>query len=178
MNNLERNIRNHPFLAGVRENHLNAICAHAVEADFKAGDIMMREREPAFSTYLIVSGEVALEVHSRATHRDVLIDTVVAGEVLGWSWLFPPFCWHFQARAKQPTHAIMLDAAALMVRCEEDHQLGYILMKRITQVLIRRVDAMRHFILEHDIPLPVVPPADRPSAVAPHEPETGVVAKT
>lgn len=152
MNAIEREVRSHPFLAGLRENHLSAICAEAIEMDFQPGEIILREREPAFHAYLLTRGKVGIQVHSRSTGREVLIDTLGPGELLGWSWLFAPFCWHLQARAIEPTHALMLDGASLMVRCEEDHDLGYALMKRATQTLIRRVDAMRQTILGMDLP--------------------------
>ena len=158
--NIEREVRSHPFLSGLRENHLGAICAEAKEVDFQPGQIILREREPAFNAYLLTSGKVNIEVHSREYGREVVVDTVGAGEVLGWSWLFAPFCWHFQARAIEPSHAIVLDGALLMVRCEEDPQLGYTLMKRITQTLIRRVEAMRRRILELNLSAkPMVPTA-------------------
>ena len=71
------------------------------------------------------------------------VQTIGAGEALGWSWLFPPFVWHFQARALEPTKAIAFNGAHLLVACEENHDLGYDLMKRVSQVLIQRLQATR-----------------------------------
>jgi len=150
MQTIERIIRNHPFLIGLKPQHLAVICGVASEVRFKPEDIILREREPAFHAYLLVSGKVNIEVHSRATHRDVVVDTLHAGDVLGWSWLFAPFCWHFQARAVEPVHAITLDGAALLVRCEEDHELGYALTKRLTHLLVRRIEAARRAIIQLD----------------------------
>lgn len=150
MQTIEREIRNHPFVAGLRANHLSAVCSTASEVQFKPGEIIVHEREPAFHAYLLTSGRVQVEVHSRATHRDIVVDSLHAGDVLGWSWLFAPYCWHFQARAVEPTRAIVLDGAALLVRCEEDHELGHALTKRMVQLLIRRLEAARRAIIMLD----------------------------
>ncbi len=150
MQRCDDEVRNHPFLAGVSIHHLAAICATATDVRFKAGERVLCEREPASSFYLISSGSVAVEVHSRATGRNVRVDSLHAGDVLGWSWLFAPYCWHFQAVALEPVRAVQLDGAALLVRCEEDHELGYALMKRMAQLLIRRLSAARRVILDLD----------------------------
>jgi CRP/FNR family transcriptional regulator, cyclic AMP receptor protein len=151
MRPIEREIRSHPFLIGLRGNHLAAIAAAATEVTFEAGQVILHERDPAFHAYLLTSGKVAVEAHSRATHRSVLVDTLGADDVLGWSWLFAPFCWHLQARAIEPTRAIALDGAALLVRCEEDHELGHALTKRMAQLLIRRLEAARNTIIQLDL---------------------------
>ena len=147
MHPIEREIRNHPFLVGFRPAHLATVSAAAREVRFKPGEIILREREPAFHAFLLTSGKVNIEVHSRVSQHDVIVDTVGAGDVLGWSWLFAPFCWHFRATAAEATNAIALDGAALLVRCEEDHDFGYVVMKRMTQLLIRRLDAARRAII-------------------------------
>ena len=76
------------------------------------------------------------------------IQTLTAGHVLGWSWLFPPYYWHFDARALEPTRAIFFYGTRLREECEQDPDLGYALMKRVTQVLINRLQATRRQILD------------------------------
>jgi CRP/FNR family cyclic AMP-dependent transcriptional regulator len=73
------------------------------------------------------------------------------GDVLGWSWLFPPFVWHFQARAVEPTTLLVLNGAGLLVSAERDHDFGYELMKRVAQVVIRRLQATRKQLLEQQV---------------------------
>ena len=68
--------------------------------------------------------------------------------MLGWSWLFPPFVWHFRARALDPTTVIVLDGAHLLVACHQNHEFGYELMKRVGQVVIERLQATRKQLLE------------------------------
>ena len=75
------------------------------------------------------------------------VQTVCPGEVLGWSWMFPPFVWHLQARSIEPTHAIAFNAAHLLVAAERDDTFVHELMKRISQVLIHRLQAARKELL-------------------------------
>jgi CRP/FNR family cyclic AMP-dependent transcriptional regulator len=81
----------------------------------------------------------------------VPVQILDAGEVLGWSWLFPPFHWHFQARAIEPSRAIFLDGAHLLVACEENREFGYELLKRIAQVVIKRLQATRQCLVDRHV---------------------------
>jgi CRP/FNR family cyclic AMP-dependent transcriptional regulator len=131
----------HPFLAGMNPKNREICLCGAKEKDFAAGEVIFREGEPANALYLIESGEVALE--ARSAGKTTLIETLKKGDVLGWSWLFPPFAWHFQARATQPTRTICCDGGHLLVRAEEDPNFGYDLMRRISQILVHRLQATR-----------------------------------
>lgn len=147
MNNLTEAISKHPFFHDLKPEHLAVLTVGAKTRDFKAGDVLFREGEPASEFYLIESGRVAVEARAPA-HGTVGVQTVGAGEVLGWSWLFPPFAWHFQARAVEPGHAIVLDGAHLLVAAERNGVFGYELMKRVAQIVIRRLQATRHQLRE------------------------------
>jgi CRP-like cAMP-binding protein len=134
-------ISNHPFMNDLEERHAHTLLEGAVEQQFQPGGIIFRQGEPANCFYLIESGEILVEL--KAGGRTVLIETLGAGDVLGWSWLFAPFAWHFQARATQPTHTIRCDGAHLLVASEENHEFGYELMKRISHIVIQRLQATR-----------------------------------
>ena len=96
-----------------------------------------------------------LELH-QAQREDVPIQTIGGGDVLGWSWLFPPFTWHFQARALSRTEAIVLNGPHLVVACNANHEFGYELMKRVAHVVLKRLQATRKKLLEKaDVRLPV-----------------------
>ena len=142
MKNLNEAITNHTFSHGMTPEHLAVLteCANATE--FKTGDVLFREGEPANQLYLIESGKIALEAHELADST-TLVQTLGAGGVLGWSWLFPPFVWHFQARTIEPTSAIVLSGAHLLVTAERNHDFGYELMKRVARVVIHRLQATR-----------------------------------
>ena len=111
-------------------------------AHFAPGELIFREGEPANRFYLIRSGKVAVGAYTQ-DHGTSLIETVGAGDVLGWSWLFPPYYWHFDARAIESTEAIFFYGTPLRVQCETDHEFGYQLLHRMTEVVIRRLQETR-----------------------------------
>jgi CRP-like cAMP-binding protein len=158
MTDLKSIITDHPFLRGMKREHLDILARHAREAEFAAGQDICRESQAAYEFYLILEGKVAVESYvPREEH--IPLQVIGGGDVLGWSWLFPPFVWHFQARALEPTKAIFLDGASLLVACENNHDLGYELMRRIAQVVINRLQATRKVLLK-------LQPADEPWAAA------------
>ena len=134
----------------MKREHLAVLADGAREVKFKAGEVLFREGEPASEFYLVRSGEIALEAHEHG-NETILVQTLGAGEALGWSWLFPPFVWHFQARATEPTEAVSLSGAHLLNVAERDHEFGHALMKRVAQVVIRRLQATRKQLLEQQI---------------------------
>lgn len=141
----------HPFLAEMDEQHRENFLQGASERTFAAGETIFRDGEPANTLYLVQSGEVIIEAAS-AGGGSTPIETIHGGEVLGWSWLFPPFAWHFQARAARPTHVICCDGGHLLVQAEEHSRFGYDLMRRMTQILIHRLQATRKKLVRADSP--------------------------
>ena len=103
--------------------------------------------QPANGFYLIQNGSVAIE-GSVFEHGAISTDSVSAGEPLGWSWLFPPYLWHYDARAIKPTTAFFLDGAILHQACNEDLTLGHELFKRMSEVMVRRLQASRAKLIE------------------------------
>jgi CRP-like cAMP-binding protein len=142
MTSLQTLIANHPFFTGFDSKHLAALSKGAKEIRFGTGELIFRQGDAAYQFYLIQDGKIAVESH-QGEEGDVAVQTLDGGDVLGWSWLFPPFQWHFQARALQPTRAIFLDGAHLLVTCEENPEFGYELLKRVAQVVIKRLQATR-----------------------------------
>jgi CRP/FNR family cyclic AMP-dependent transcriptional regulator len=150
MNAIHESIRKYAFFDGMRPEHLSMLADGAKVGQFKAGEILFREGAPASQFYLIESGKVALEAYEPA-NRTTFVQSLGAGDVLGWSWLFPPFVWHFQARAVEPSSVIILSGGHLLASAERDHDFGYELMKRVAQVVIRRLQATRKRLLERQI---------------------------
>jgi CRP-like cAMP-binding protein len=109
---------------------------------FDAGQFIFREGEEAHQFYIIRGGKVALEIFS-PERGSIIIDTLESGEVLGWSWLVPPYQWRFDARASELTRAIALDGKCLRKKCEQHHDLGYELLKRFADIMAQRLDATR-----------------------------------
>lgn len=114
--------------------------------NFGAGEFIFREGDPANRFYLIHSGTVALE--SRTNDGPRVVQTIGPGDVLGWSWLFPPYFWHFDARAVEPVEAVFFYATPLRAECEADHELGYELLSRMAQIVITRLQATRRQLLD------------------------------
>jgi CRP/FNR family transcriptional regulator, cyclic AMP receptor protein len=146
-----------PFFQGLRSEHLQVLVADAMPAEFKAGEPIFDEGGPANRFYLIRSGTVELQWPIDSEHPPITIDTVQAGGVLGWSWLFPPYCWHFDARAITPVKAIFFYGTRLREQCEADHELGYEIMKRVSAVVVERLQVTRRRMAEKAkaLPLPV-----------------------
>ena len=139
-----------PFLRGLAQRHLELLVADAMPAVFKAGELILEEGGPANRFYLIRSGKVVLQAPRDLEHDPIPIDTIEAGGVLGWSWLFPPHFWHFDARTLTPVQAIFFYGTRLREQCDADPELGYELMKRVGAVVIERLQATRRRLAEWD----------------------------
>jgi len=135
-------IARHPFLEGLSPHHCRLLADCAMYTRFTPGELIFREGDPANRFYLIQKGSVSLEAHLKPGTVS-RIQTVGAGEVLGWSWMFPPYYWHFDARAIEPTEAVFFYGTPLRTECEDDHDIGYELVKRMAQVMMRRLQATR-----------------------------------
>ena len=140
-------VSEHPFLRGLTRDQLTLLSDCALPAQFKAGQVIFREGEKAKLFYLIQKGKVVLE--SKAEFGGpVVIDTIGAGGLLGWSWMMPPYKWRFTARAVEPTEAIYFAGTILREYCERDHSLGFELHKRLSAVMMKRLQAARRKMLE------------------------------
>jgi CRP-like cAMP-binding protein len=136
-----------PFLAGLGADQLELLAGCARNIHFDNGEMLFREGEPADTFYVVRQGSVSLEIHEPA-RGGMAIETIEAGEVIGWSWLFPPYRWHFDARALSPVRATAFDGECLRGKSEADPALGYDLMKRFAQVLIERLQWTRLRLLD------------------------------
>jgi CRP/FNR family transcriptional regulator, cyclic AMP receptor protein len=142
METLKPVLAEHPFVERLKDEYYQLLEGCASNAVFKAGEFIFREGDEANQFYLIRHGKVGLEIF--ATERGPMtIMTLGEGEVLGWSWLFPPYRWRFDARAIELTRAIALDGKCLRGKCEQDHELGYELLKRVVRVVEERLQATR-----------------------------------
>jgi len=144
---LEPIIRQQRFFDGMEERHIELVTGCASNVRFAEEQFIAREGDPADHFYLIRDGMVSVEC--RAPHRGVMtVQTVSEGEILGWSWLFPPHRWHFDARTQTPTHALKFDGRCLRTKCEEDHDLGYELFRRFMYIVGERLEATRMQLLD------------------------------
>lgn len=147
MEGMERIIREHPFFAGLDERFLSLVCGCAKNVRFEVGQYLFHQGEPANEFYLLRHGHVALEI--AAPGRGALtFATLGEGEVVGASWLIPPYRWRYDARAVELTRAIAIDGGCLRGKCESDHDLGYEVLKRVVSILVERLQATRLQILD------------------------------
>lgn len=139
---METRVALHPFLAGMDRTQLALLIDCAMSAHFKPGEIILHEGEMANRSYLIESGRVVLE-SGEDFGEPVVVETIGGGDLLGWSWMFSPYVWHFTARALEPTDAIFFYGSILREYCEKSHSLGYDLFKRMARVMLRRLQTAR-----------------------------------
>jgi CRP/FNR family transcriptional regulator, cyclic AMP receptor protein len=144
--NIERRLAAHPFLKAMSPHHIELLALSAIPTEFDVGQVIFRRGEAANGLYLLESGTVVLE-GSLADVGPMVIDVVSAGEPLGWSWLFPPYVWHFDARAIEPCAAICLSGIMLRQHRDEDLTLSHELFKRMSEVMVRRLQAARSKLL-------------------------------
>ena len=147
METLERIIAKHPFFEGLDGGFTSLMVGCASNVGFKAGTYILKEGDPANNFYLIREGKVAVEVLA-PQHKPIIVSTLDVCEILGWSWLLPPFQWKFHARAVDDVRAIALDAGCLRRKCEENHDLGYEVLKRFAQIMEQRLEATRLQLLD------------------------------
>jgi CRP-like cAMP-binding protein len=150
----------HPFLAGMNPKQLTLLTDCAIPVHFRKGQTILREGELANRFYLIESGKVVLE-SGEGFGEPVIVETIGAGDLVGWSWMFPPYTWHFTARAAEPTEAIFFYGTILREYCERDPSLGYELFKRITPVMLKRLQAARRRLLSVHAHGTTLEPAER-----------------
>ena len=137
----------HPFLAGMDADRLAALADLAVPVRLPAGTRLFTEGGAAERFWLIESGQVALDIQLPGRGA-VLVETLGAGQVLGWSWLEPPYRWHFGAATRATTDAFEFDADAVRERCDVDPALGYALLRRFLPVVVNRLQASRIRLLD------------------------------
>jgi CRP/FNR family transcriptional regulator, cyclic AMP receptor protein len=144
---LERIIGEHPFFAKMEKRFLDIVVGCAKNVRFEANEYLFHEGEPADQFYLVRHGRLALQINSPG-RGPLTFQTLGEGEIVGISWLIPPYRWAYDTKALELTRAIAMDAACLRGKCEADHDLGYDMMKRFMPVLIQRLQAMRMQILD------------------------------
>jgi CRP-like cAMP-binding protein len=136
-----------PFFAGLSQEHLELIAGCGANEHYEPNELLFREGDEANTFYCVRHGSVALEMFV-PTRGSVTIETLAEGEVVGWSWLFEPYRWHFDARALEVTRVTMFDGACLRGKCQADPAFGYELMSRFAQILIERLQWTRLRLLD------------------------------
>jgi CRP/FNR family cyclic AMP-dependent transcriptional regulator len=147
MRTLDALIAESPVFHGLAKEHLELIAGCASNTGFEAGESLFREGDPADTFYLVRHGIVALDIFV-PTRGPLTIESAGPGDIVGWSWLLPPYRWHLTGRAVEPVRAVQFDGACLRRKAEADPKLGYYLTNRFAQVLVARLQATQFQLID------------------------------
>jgi CRP/FNR family cyclic AMP-dependent transcriptional regulator len=148
MNTLETTIANHPFFRGLPPEFFPLLTGCARLEKFREHEQIFKKDFDAGSFYLLLEGEVAVETPYVPGEGVITLLTLGAGEALGWSWLFPPYQWHFSARATEPSEAIVFDADKLRTLAGDNPAFGYCLAIRVGGMVLHRLQSTRVRLLD------------------------------
>jgi len=135
-------IQAQPFFAGFADPMMDLIAGCASNVKFPKGAYLMHEAGPANEFFLLREGRVEISVHG-AQYGTVNVQTLDAGEMVGWSWLVPPYRSRFDAKAVEDTRALRFDGKCLRDKCEAEPATGYELLKRVSTTLAQRLESSR-----------------------------------
>ena len=139
-------LRHHPFVGEFEPRHVEKLATMAKDVRFEREQILFREGDECSEFYMIVSGLVALEI--AAPGHIFRVQTLFAGDELGWSALLMGRGKHFQARTLENVHALAFEGTELLAACREDPHFGFILMQRLLGVVAERLQATRLQLLD------------------------------
>ena len=135
-------LEQHPFLRGLSPEQVRAIACGVRELSFPAGALLLREGGEAHTLFLLRSGRVVLEQNVPGK-GPTWVETLKAGDILGLSWLFPPYRWQLDARAVEPVEAFALDVSCLRGPSPEHPVLEPALAMRLLRQLYDRLERVR-----------------------------------
>ncbi len=138
---LEDIVAQDPFFFGLDGAFCRTIAGCGKQVRFEKGQYIYRQGDAADSFYIVRHGHVALEVST--TGKPLVFQTLHDCDVLNAAWLVPPYRCYSNARAVEATVLIAFDATCLRCKCDEDHDLGYDLMKRFIPVVVERLNHAR-----------------------------------
>ncbi len=144
---IEELLATHEFFRGLPEEYIKLIAGCTKNRVFEEGDFLIRQGEEANSFFLIREGRATVELHG-ADRGPIVIDSLEEGEVVGWSWLFPPYEWSFDVLASTRTNVLVMDGECLRGKCDDNHDLGYQFMKRFSSIFTDRLTATRLQLLD------------------------------
>lgn len=142
MQALDELLEESPVFAGLDPGWRTLIAGCGLTVVFRPDEWLFREGGAADTFWLLRRGRVALQVHVPG-RGDLTIETIEPGDVVGWSWLFPPYVWQYDARTVDEVHAVAFDGECLRGKSEQDHALGYELMRRFGKVMVDRLQHTR-----------------------------------
>jgi CRP-like cAMP-binding protein len=143
---VRKTVAGHSFFTGLKPKHLDALAEIAREVKLQPDEAVLKEGASASAFFLLLEGDVALATH--ALGGQAMIQTLHAGDALGWSWMFEPYVWHFNAQALTPGRALKFNAKKLRELCAAKPKLGLEIYRRLAEVIMKRLQATRLQLLD------------------------------
>lgn len=147
MKTIADELAEHPFFADLEPGYVATVAGCGSNVVFEPETVIAAEGSEANEFFIIRRGRVAIQLHAAGTGV-ALLQTLDGGDILGWSWLFPPYRWSVEARALQQVHAIKLDGKCLRDKCELNSGMAYALMKKFSRIMTQRLEATRLQLLD------------------------------
>ncbi|MDH3768053.1 MAG: cyclic nucleotide-binding domain-containing protein [Gammaproteobacteria bacterium] len=136
----------HPLFADLDPQHIHTLAEFSDERAIPAVQNLFSQNQPAKSFYMIISGRVVVE--TPAIYGPTLTLQELSSGILGWSWMIPPYRWHFQARAEVDSTVVEFDGTKLLELCESDPAFGYQLLKRFAALMGERLESARSSMID------------------------------
>ncbi len=135
-------LRLHTTFSNLDPAHIEVLVQHAQERSFVVGDMLFRQMDLAERFYILLDGSIKVQVPA-IMGPALVVQTLEANDILGWSWLIPPYKWTFEAMAELDSRVLVFDGKALLQHCETDNNFGYTLMKMFAGLMSERLHAAR-----------------------------------
>ena len=139
---LRSEIASHPLFSDLRKSHLKQVLDLGRRVTFPANKVIFREGRAATAFFLLLRGDVALETQMPGSEK-AIVQILHPGDALGWSWIVPPYVWHFDGRTLEKVEAIRFNAPKLRALCEDKPRLGRALYRRIAEIMLIRLQSSR-----------------------------------
>ncbi len=147
MQSIEEYLSAHAFFSGLDDNFMKFLTSSVKKVQIKEGHVLFQQGKPADKFYLVRNGKISVQVPA-LMGPTLELQTLGEGQILGWSWLIPPYRWNFHARALEDSEVLEFDGSAILARCEEDPKFGYELFKRFAALMSERLDAARQKMMD------------------------------
>jgi CRP-like cAMP-binding protein len=147
MQSIEDYLSTQSFFSGLDDSFMKFLSNSAQGVQLKEDQVLFQQGKPADKFYLLRSGQVSIQVPA-LVGPTLELQVLGEGQILGWSWLIPPYRWNFQARALEDSDLLEFDGSAILAHCEEDPKFGYELFKRFAALMSKRLDAARQKIMD------------------------------
>ncbi len=135
-------LRSHTTFSNLDPAHIEILVQHSQERSFVVGDMLFRQMDLAEHFYILLDGSIKVQVPA-IMGPALVVQTLEASDILGWSWLIPPYKWTFEARAELDSRVLVFDGRALLQHCETDNNFGYTLMKIFAGLMSERLHSAR-----------------------------------